>query len=134
MSDAFQVGFDFFEGPQFDGHLRDRAPGETFDTKFGVTQMTYDAAVKAGIDVVSWDAIEEPEDVAPIYRPAVRRLPGWYWWILLLLPLALWLWWQPLQQWLHPAVTPVIAIPPKVEPAPPAVVVTAVATPSAVCG
>ena len=73
-------------------------------------------------------------DVAPIYRPAVRRLPGWYWWILLLLPLALWLWWQPLQQWLHPAVTPVIAIPPKVEPAPPAVVVTAVATPSAVSG
>lgn len=78
------------------------------------------------------DAQPAKADVAPIYRPAARRLPGWYWWILLLLPLALWLWWQPLQQWLHPAVTPIVAMQPKVEPAPPAVVVTAVATPSAV--
>lgn len=78
------------------------------------------------------DAQPAKADVAPIYRPATRRLPGWYWWILLLLPLALWLWWQPLQQWLHPAVTPIVAMQPKIEPAPPAVVVTAVATPSAV--
>jgi MSHA biogenesis protein MshN len=56
-------------------------------------------------------------DAAPIYRPPSRRLPGWYWWILLLLPLSLWLWWQPLQQWLHPtkplAATPVVVAQPK---------------------
>jgi len=80
------------------------------------------------------DAQPAKADVAPIYRPAARRLPGWYWWILLLLPLALWLWWQPLQQWLHPAVTPIVAMQPKIEPAPPAVVATAVETPSAVSG
>ena len=80
------------------------------------------------------DAQPAKADVAPIYRPAVRRLPGWYWWILLLLPLALWLWWQPLQQWLHPTVTPVIAMRPKVEPAPPEVVAAAVTTPSTVSG
>ncbi len=49
------------------------------------------------------DAQPAKADIAPIYRPATRRLPGWYWWILLLLPLSLWLWWQPLQQRLHPA-------------------------------
>ncbi|MDD2843259.1 MAG: hypothetical protein PHD18_12740, partial [Tolumonas sp.] len=49
------------------------------------------------------DAQPVKADIAPIYRPAARRLPGWYWWILLLLPLSLWLWWQPLQQRLHPA-------------------------------
>ena len=49
------------------------------------------------------DAQPAKADIAPIYRPAARRLPGWYWWILLLLPLSLWLWWQPLQQRLHPA-------------------------------
>jgi MSHA biogenesis protein MshN len=42
-------------------------------------------------------------DFAPIYQPPSRRLPSWYWWILVLLPLSLWLWWQPLQQHLHPA-------------------------------
>ena len=78
------------------------------------------------------DAQPAKADVAPIYRPAARRLPGWYWWILLLLPLALWLWWQPLQQWLHPVVTPVIARQPHVEPTPPAVVVAAVTTPTTV--
>lgn len=79
------------------------------------------------------DAQPAKADVAPIYRPATRRLPGWYWWILLLCPLSLWLWWQPLQQWFHPAAAPVvIATQPKVEPAPPAVTVTAVTTPSAV--
>ena len=78
------------------------------------------------------DAQPAKADVAPIYRPAARRLPGWYWWILLLLPLALWLWWQPLQQWLHPVVTPVIARQPHVEPTPPAVVVAAAATPNTV--
>nr|WP_321272517.1 hypothetical protein [uncultured Tolumonas sp.] len=49
------------------------------------------------------DAQPAKADIAPIYRPSTRRLPGWYWWILLLLPLSLWLWWQPLQQRLHPA-------------------------------
>ena len=49
------------------------------------------------------DAQPAKADIAPIYRPAARRLPGWYWWILLLLPLSLWLWWQQLQQRLHPA-------------------------------
>ena len=78
------------------------------------------------------DAQPAKADVAPIYRPAARRLPGWYWWILLLLPLALWLWWQPLQQWLHPVVTPVIARQPHVEPTPPAVVGAAAATPNTV--
>ena len=79
------------------------------------------------------DAQPAKADVAPIYRPATRRLPGWYWWILLLCPLSLWLWWQPLQQWFHPAAAPVvIATQPKVEPAPLAVTVTAVTTPKIV--
>lgn len=39
--------------------------------------------------------------LAPIYRPASRRMPGWFWLVLLLLPLTVWIWWQPLQQWLH---------------------------------
>lgn len=79
------------------------------------------------------DAQPAKADVAPIYRPATRRLPGWYWWILLLLPLSLWLWWQPLQQWLHPAAAPVvIATQPTVEPAPPTVAVADVTTPSVV--
>ncbi len=37
--------------------------------------------------------------LAPIYRS--RRMPGWFWLVLLLLPLTVWIWWQPLQQWLH---------------------------------
>jgi len=78
------------------------------------------------------DAQPAKVDVAPIYRPAMRRLPGWYWWILLLCPLSLWLWWQPLQQWLHPAAAPVIATQPTAASAPPAVIVTAVTTPNVV--
>lgn len=73
-------------------------------------------------------------DVAPIYRPPSRRLPGWYWWILLLLPLSLWLWWQPLQQRLHPAAKPVaepsvVAAPAKVGSTSPKIADTAVMTP-----
>lgn len=40
-------------------------------------------------------------DIAPVYRPSAKRIPGWFWPMLLLLPLTLWLWWQPLQQRLH---------------------------------
>ncbi len=61
------------------------------------------------------DAQPAKADIAPIYRPVPRRLPGWYWWILLLLPLSLWLWWQPLQQRLHPAASTTKKI--QIEPA-----------------
>lgn len=83
-------------------------------------------------------------DAAPIYRPAPRRLPGWYWWLLLLLPLSLWLWWQPLQQRLHPAVTPaavtqttapsrpVVTVPVSTQTGPAAAVATAGSAPVAV--
>lgn len=43
------LALDFLWDPQRDGHQNDRAPTETFDTAWGVTQMTWDAAVKQGI-------------------------------------------------------------------------------------
>lgn len=70
------------------------------------------------------DAQPAKADIAPIYRPAARRLPGWYWWILLLLPLSLWLWWQPLQQRLHPAASTTKKI--QTEPAPATAVIPSV--------
>ncbi|MDD2342518.1 MAG: hypothetical protein PHV54_06480 [Tolumonas sp.] len=78
------------------------------------------------------DAQPVKADIAPIYRPAPRRLPGWYWWILLLLPLSLWLWWQPLQQRLHPTANTTKQL--STEPAPAKAVISSVvpqATPSA---
>ena len=70
------------------------------------------------------DAQPAKADIAPIYRPAARRLPGWYWWILLLLPLSLWLWWQPLQQRLHPAASTTKKI--QTEPVPATAVISSV--------
>jgi lysozyme family protein len=49
MSDAFEAGFRFFMGPNFDGHENDSAPGETFSTRWGVTQMTYADALAKGV-------------------------------------------------------------------------------------
>jgi lysozyme family protein len=68
MADAFEAGFKFFLGPQYDGHLHDRAPGEKFDTAFGVTEMTYAGALAKGIVSKPFDQITTPDDVAPIYR------------------------------------------------------------------
>lgn len=70
------------------------------------------------------DAQPAKADIAPIYRPVPRRLPGWYWWILLLLPLSLWLWWQPLQQRLHPAAVTTKKI--QTEPVPATAVISSV--------
>jgi lysozyme family protein len=65
---GFNAGFDFFEGPRFDGHLDDSAPGESFDTKFGVTQMTYATALTDGVVTLPWDQVTSKEDMRPIYR------------------------------------------------------------------
>lgn len=73
--------------------------------------------------------------MAPVYNPPSRRLPGWYWCLLLLLPLSLWLWWQPLQQRLHPSPkTPPRMVsratsPETIKPASPAVATTTVPKP-----
>lgn len=75
--------------------------------------------------------------MAPVYNPPSRRLPGWYWCLLLLLPLSLWLWWQPLQQRLHPSPkTPPRMVsratsPETIKPASPAVATTPVTKPVA---
>jgi lysozyme family protein len=65
---ALQAGLDFFLSPSMDGHLRDRAPGEAFDTQFGVTEMSYRDAVSKGVQVKPWDEWTVPEDSYPIYQ------------------------------------------------------------------
>jgi lysozyme family protein len=65
---AFNAGFDFFEGPQFDGHLQDDGVGEDFHTKFGVTQMTYKAALADGVVTLPWEQVTSKEDMRSIYR------------------------------------------------------------------
>jgi lysozyme family protein len=68
MSDAFEAGFRFFMGPLFDGHENDNAPGEHFETRFGVTEMTYRKALKEGIVTKPFDQCHSPDDMKPIYR------------------------------------------------------------------
>jgi lysozyme family protein len=46
---TFDTALDFIWGPDRDGHANDSAPGEAFATAWGVTQMTWDAAVGDGI-------------------------------------------------------------------------------------
>jgi lysozyme family protein len=46
---TFDRAIDFIWAPDRDGHRNDRAPGESFATAWGVTQMTWDDAVAAGI-------------------------------------------------------------------------------------
>jgi lysozyme family protein len=65
---ALQAGLDFFLSPNMDGHLRDRAPGEAFDTQFGVTEMSYRDAVAHGVQVKPWDEWTVPTDSYPIYQ------------------------------------------------------------------
>lgn len=66
--DAFEAGMRFFLGPEYDGHLDDSAPGETFTTKFGVTSMTYAQALSDGVVSKPWNQVATVADVAPIYR------------------------------------------------------------------
>ena len=66
--DAFEAGTRFFLGPDYDGHLNDSAPGETFSTKFGVTEMTYAGALADGVVSKLWSAVATVDDVLPIYR------------------------------------------------------------------
>ncbi len=46
---TFDRAINFIWAPDRDGHRNDRAPGESFATAWGVTQMTWDDAVAAGI-------------------------------------------------------------------------------------
>ncbi len=46
---TFDRAIDFIWAPDRDGHQDDRAPGETFATAWGVTQMTWDDALADGI-------------------------------------------------------------------------------------
>lgn len=45
----FRTALDFIFRPENDGQQDDSAPGENFRTSYGVTQMTWDAAVRDGI-------------------------------------------------------------------------------------
>ena len=50
MSDAaFTAAANFIWAPSNDGSRNDSAPGETFNTVLGITQMTWDGAVSRGI-------------------------------------------------------------------------------------
>jgi len=46
---TFDQAIDFIWDPSRDGHQNDRAPGESFATAWGITQMTWDDAVARGI-------------------------------------------------------------------------------------
>ncbi len=46
---TFDRAIDFIWAPDRDGHRNDRAPGESFATAWGITQMTWDGAVADGI-------------------------------------------------------------------------------------
>lgn len=46
---GFRYGMQFIWDPSRDGHSNDSAPGETFLTRWGVTQMTWDSAVHDGV-------------------------------------------------------------------------------------
>lgn len=46
---GFRYGMRFIWDPSRDGNSNDSAPGEPFATRFGVTQMTWDGAVRDGI-------------------------------------------------------------------------------------
>ena len=46
---GFRYGMDFIWDPSRDGHDQDSAPGETFLTRWGVTQATWDGAVHDGV-------------------------------------------------------------------------------------
>ena len=46
---TFDRAIDFIWAPDRDGHQNDRAPGESFATAWGITQMTWDGAVADGI-------------------------------------------------------------------------------------
>jgi len=46
---AFRYGMEFIWDPSRDGHDQDSAPGETFLTRWGVTQATWDGAVHDGV-------------------------------------------------------------------------------------
>ncbi len=44
----------------------------------------------------------ENDNLSPIYQPKSARLPVWYWFVLVLFPLVLWVWWPQVQLWWHP--------------------------------
>jgi lysozyme family protein len=46
---TFDRAINFIWAPDRDGHRNDRAPGESFATAWGITQMTWDGAVASGI-------------------------------------------------------------------------------------
>jgi lysozyme family protein len=48
-TDTFDTALAFIWQPERDGHQDDAAPGETFATSWGITQMTWDAAVVDGL-------------------------------------------------------------------------------------
>jgi lysozyme family protein len=48
-SATFDQAIDFIWAPDRDGHQNDRAPGESFATAWGITQMTWDNAVANGM-------------------------------------------------------------------------------------
>jgi lysozyme family protein len=65
---AFDAGYQFFMGPQYDGHLKDSAPSEHFTTKYGVTEMSYAGALAKGDVTKPFAQVNSPDDVKPIYK------------------------------------------------------------------
>jgi lysozyme family protein len=64
---TFDAALEFIWDPDRDGHQDDRAPGETFATAWGITAMTWNAAVADGI-VTGELADATQEQCAAIYR------------------------------------------------------------------
>ena len=65
MSDNFKAGIDFIW--RFDGYKDDSAPGENFRTSYGITEMTWNSAVKDGIAEGAFEDMTEAQAQA-IYR------------------------------------------------------------------
>jgi lysozyme family protein len=68
---TFDRAVDFIWAPSRDGHRNDRAPGESFATAWGITQMTWDDAVASGI-------VSGPlADATPAQCKAIYRADYW---------------------------------------------------------
>lgn len=76
-ADPFKTFLDFVWRPDNDGQRSDAAPGETFTTVMGVTDMTWEGAQKAGIvpsDVQLTDSTND--QLAAVLKWACWTIPG----------------------------------------------------------
>ena len=67
MPNEFEAALNFVWGPGRDGQEDDAAPGEHFETKWGVTQATWDLAVAHGVVTGTLDDATR-DDCAKVFR------------------------------------------------------------------